>query len=780
MRTSRPARGVQSIKMPGADFTGINKHDSIGKLEPGDYLELVNVDIEDGYVRHRRGTEPTEFTMHSNSQVKASITFVSEDTGGEVTIIESTDATNAHRFSTGATDYVKNWGTTDKFPIASPLQNTYIYANGKVYMIGAQGNYVFEIIEIDPGGATTWLQFDIWARPLGIPKLQIESVTKTVTGSSSDIPEGKYVYAVEMVRKKEGTSASISSSSPNRFLTGTSNFAYLTVTSADAYATSKVAVSVNSILASPAVTHVRLWRSKNLLPDPDTFVTAGAETEIFLIDEVTQAVAVAPGAGNDYEFSDFRADSEIPNTLYGSQSMSSDGGEAYFEWEPMPAGYVGEYYSNRMWIGHIVSETTGFINDNSNIAYGGPADTLYNELYDPLNGVIQCESGDGHTITKLKGMSGDLVVFKQNSTGRVPNAQPLNPYEVLDESVGIAYLNAAEYVSRYGVMGITNDQDLVQLFDNSLQWSPYIGSVNFSRKLLDTYEVNPGSFKGLKKLFKAVYWEGKVVMHIGEGRDLFVLNVAEGRFWSQYHMPYGEARGNISGSSNIEMLMLRDGGKQLTLTVYNNFETPSAFDAYLIAFKRYNEDNQNLAQQDLIEKDPSDVYEKLQWSVMTAPFQHEDGRSVIEHRYLSVMAAAAEAMNVSVYVCNLTSRVGNAEPMALDPTDYTQGILIDPPAFQVNQSAVVEYQYYAKDKYPYRTNFYGERLIYWIKGEGYIEMYPPDLYCRIKYGQRPPDYNFSKYLPSVSIVSDMVIHLTRTDMTINIGTYGGIMPPETV
>jgi hypothetical protein len=785
MRTSKPVKGSQSIKIPGAAFTGINKHDSIAKLEPGDYLELRNVDIEDGWISHRRGTEPSEIEIDTQTKVYSSVSFVSEVMEQEITLIQiASPNKEGHFYGSGATEAVKEWGTTDIFVGASNQQDQYIYANGKVYLISTAGNYVFEFVEIDTGNEDPWDNYQLWARPLGIAKAQIDSVVETVTGDANDIPEGKYVYAVEFVRKQATTGAAISSSSPNRFLKGTTNFAYLTVSAADVYSTARIHVEVDDIIASPSVTHVRLWRSKSTVVNPVTFDTPGDETTIFLIDEVPRSVAVAPGAGNDYEFHDFRKDEDIPNYLFGNQSMGPGplDGPVYYEWEPLPEGYVGAYYANRVWVGHINSETTGFINDNSNLAYSGPAATLYNELYDPANGVIQCESGDGYTVTKIQGMSGNLIVFKQNSTGMIPDGLPENPYQVLDESIGVAYLNSAQFISRYGVMGVVNDEDLVMLFGLNLTWSPYIGSVNFSRKLLDTYTLTPGATKGVKKLFKAVYWEGKIVMHIGEGRTLSVLHVAEGRFWSEYFMPFGYLEDNVSGESSIETLFLRDGGKQVAFSIWNNPTDQYVDDSYLFVFRQHGADNPNLAPIDVISKPEvePDVSERIKYLIKTAPFQHEDGRSIIEHRYLSVMAAVHEPMTVSVYLCNLTSQVADQQPMALTPTSYTQGPLVTPPAFQVNESSVVEYQFYMADQDPARTKAYGERLIYEIEGEGKLEMLAPDLYCRLTYGTRKPDYNFSKYLPNVSISTDMAIHLTRVDMTLNIGFWGGVMPPETI
>jgi hypothetical protein len=772
VRANKPNKGRVTTELAGQEFSGINKHDSIGKLEPGDYLDLVNLDIKDGYANHRRGTRGTEIEIDTASLVHASIAFQLEELADETTLLEiDSPNKNGHFYGTGATDCVKEWGTTNIFAAGSLVKNQYIYSNGKIFLIGPDGNYVFELVEINPAGSPVLGdKYELWARSLGLTSVQAWFTT-SIAGSSTQIGPGSYGYAIEMVRKETTTDAAITSSSPNRIQRDSQSVYSGMTVAAGTYGIGQAWVYVDDLLLVPEATHVRLWRTKSLDPDPETFEILGKPDELYLVREVTYAAAISPGAGNSFVFTDELPDSLIPAIELGSQILVPDPltGQTYTEMLPLPPAYMGAYARNRIWVGHIVAKTTGFKNDNSNVALGGYANTLYNELYDPFFGVVPCDSGDGYFVTAMHEIGDDLVIFKQNSTGRIPDANPLNQYQRLDKSTGIPFLNASEYVSRFGVVAVVNDQNMVQLFGNDLRWTEYIGRTNFSRKLIGAYTVEAPSVKGTERIMKAVYWEGKLIIHVGAGRTLQILHIGEGFFWTQYQVPFGEGEPNVVGTSDIKCLFLRDGGNEVAFTIYNNPATQYVDDSYLFRFEKLG-DSELDSQTDIISKDEVSgaAYERIQWYLLTPPYESDEGRSIIEQRYLSVVAALHSAITVSAYICNLGTQVTEDEAFSLIPTDFTQGPGIEPPGFEVNESSLVEYQYYATDKDPERTKLYGERIMYKISGEGKVEIYPPKLYAWITYGVRRPEYNFSTYLArQVQLQEGLGVWLTRPNVFIN-------------
>ena len=94
--------------------------------------------------------------------------------------------------------------------------------------------------------------------------------------------------------------------------------------------------------------------------------------------------------------------------------------------------------------------------------------------------------------------------------------------------------------------------------------------------------------------------------------------------------------------------------------------------------------------------------DKVPWKVKTKPFESDEGRNLIEQRYLSIEAAVENAMQVSVFVTNGNAKVKDAEDFSLVPVAYTQGAGNEPPPFEVNNGSIVEYQYYTEDNFPER------------------------------------------------------------------------------
>ena len=68
MKTVKPNKGKQATTLRGEPFFGVNYHDSIGKLDQGEYLELENVDIQDGYLTDRRPYEAGPMELPSDEK----------------------------------------------------------------------------------------------------------------------------------------------------------------------------------------------------------------------------------------------------------------------------------------------------------------------------------------------------------------------------------------------------------------------------------------------------------------------------------------------------------------------------------------------------------------------------------------------------------------------------------------------------------------------------------------------------------------------------------------
>lgn len=675
LNTQETQQGRVPLKVSSETFSGINKHDSIGKLDVGECLDLVNVDIEDGYIVERKGTRLTSRLFDCKTRVHASICFVSAEADNtEVVLMElESDNKNGHYYGDRDTDYVKTWDGLSKFETGNTKKHNYVYASGKVYMFDPAGNYIFELVEIDSGASFIWDQYEWRAREIGIPSLQITDIQQR-TGSTTEIPEGTYGYALEAIRKKDGTSIPIASSSPNRFFktpAAGSTWAEATIpTGTYEYLDPQFLVSDAVALATAGVvTHIRLWRTKNQDYNITTSTTDGSRDEWYLIDEITIAEAQVDnsiGATGHHRFVDYRKDTEIPD-IYSAENLTLVATDDYnpFEMEPIPAAYVGTYYKDRVWAGHFPEGTTGRVNDASNIIRGGYAGTIYNELYSPSE-ILACESGDGFRITKMQGMSGHMIVFKENSTGYIENSDIFNGYEIIDAGLGISFLNAGSYLTRRGMMGVTNDRDRIMMFGENLQWTEYIGSVNFSEKIEGSYSVTIPDELNDTLVFKAVYWEGKLIVHVGESRILHVFHLATGHYWTTYNIPLGSDQENEDDEvSNIECLFTRRGGRDCALSVYNNPATTTADDSGLIQFIT---DRATELSTDQI---TATTLEKIAFKITPRPFQNDEGRNLIEQRYLSVMAAICDPLKVSVSVCNALSEVATEEPVILETPTCT-------------------------------------------------------------------------------------------------------------
>lgn len=719
----------EEIALEENSIAGINPYDSAGKLQPGECLEIVNLDLYGpGYAKTRKGFEPaTPYALFpaNGTAVRNHVFF---DAGDYQFLIVQTNASSGGNvvycnITTGG-----NWASVQNTTTALAWAETgdiqFVTARDRILVFGEAGN---SVVEFGSGVPVR--------RDMGLvkPLMNYRGATTTITDPTYPGIVGAYVWGVELVRKQGTPAVAILGSGVSR----TINFGL--PTSVDKVcrrvlgpSPHEVTIGINSTVAASdnLWTHARLYRSKRLDAASTTDIPTGSEFELYLIQEVDKATFVsnsyrfAPDAMPDYSTN---GEENLPVISLGAVLAL----EPAIDLSPLPPAGVGAFINASTWFTRVPSMEYGY----SSVWFTPNDYSIYAEAYKFTN-QVPCLPGDGQRITNLSTLDRDLVVFKEASTGRIPSAQISSNYETLDPGVGVPDVDGARVVGKMGVLAEVSGNRDIMYFGRDLVWRNSYKGIEISRPLRERRDVSA--------IRAAQFCDHDGKLYYTKGENCYVLHYREGRGWTTL---------KFSEDSAFYIMDVDMNGTYL-------YMLKATTDGFLYTQKE--EDSERGI--DVI--DSAEVY--AEWTLKTGPYQHDNGRSVIEQTYISVEAAVSNPMAMDVFMVNRTQQVKDDEYFELTPDPHTIGTT--PPVDEINEATVVEYQYYANPQRGSRTRIYAERLFYRIASEGPAFIYAPRFYGFKQIGTRPPRYSFQSTLndlKEIQYLSSPEHWLTRYNMEVD-------------
>lgn len=685
------------------DFISLDSFGPHAALPKGVFRELKNFNIFGEYIKSRWGSRVLANTRATNLDI---LNYVVFDTGEKEYLIVQQDAVSYTQFqfmelsADGFYDDVvyKSDGTqVQSFPTADEDRVAdMMMSNGKVYVFQAAGNMILEWNE-------TQSRFE--SRKMGLPAPQINSITTNSLGSGT---KGTRVYGVELVFKDTSVTPNVDIvvSGPNRAkeVTGTPEFGEgaLAIVEGDGIST-RIGVS-NTLNDGTLITdtensfwtHVRLYRSldtttaTNSVPElegPAEIV--GRFDELFLLQEMDRATFLAAWDAGEQAYLflyDSILDKDIP---YPLDVVLGDRMEMY----PIPPATTGAFQRNRIWASGITnfpgpSGPVTLDNIESKIFFSPETFTKYSESVRALS-AVESDPGDGQRMIKLLPFQEDLIGIKEGKTGRVQRGDPNAGWITEDEVIGIENKRHAQYVPRVGICAIVNDQKDFRIFGYDMRWHSNFAGMQVSRpirNIVKDWTLEDISF---------MYMNGKLFLNGGEA-TMLVLHTEQQKGWSKYTYPLD----NLS-----EVMFTFDEGRRAAIANRNQLPVEIEVEDLETDFDAVTE---------------TDVY--AEWEIITHKWQDMGGRSLIEHRFLSMVAILQEQISVQPYV---NGRIWD-DPfgMLLDPADYPDTALQE-----------TEYQGYSEIK-PL-----GNYIHYKLTGNKPATIYSIMLNCLIHRGSIAPGFD---------------------------------------
>lgn len=689
---------VYEKTMDITEFSGLNTFGPHADLASSEQRLLNNYDNYRGYIKSRRGSAVLVEDLISNDDILEHTVF---DAGAsEYLLVQQVSGADTQfkfiKLESGSTwDTVKLKGTSTPFTISGSNAKADLFvSNGKVYVYEETQNSILE-------WNSSLLTFE--RRKMGLPAPQIQVITEQA-GSLS----GKRVYGVELVYKDTSVSPEVPIivSGPNRvkkfasLLPVEGQLAYTTEAEAKSY-TIGVSIFLNdgSLLTDAENdnwTHARLWRSKDVTTATNAVIgtdaeIVGREDELFLVQEMDRVSFEATLSSGVYYFAvDDILDDDIPFPL---DVVTGD----RLELIPIPPGKTGVFLNNRIWVSGVErlngpNGTYSPPNISSKIFYTPEADTIYSENISPFN-AIESDPGDGQKMIKLIPLREDLIGIKEGKTGRVRGANPDLGWSVEDDVVGIETKELAQYVPNVGICAIVNDQNDFRIFGFDLQWRSTFSNMQISRPIREDIKA----FTQADIDF--IYINGKLIVNGGQG-EMLVLASEQKAGWSKYVYPF---------NSLSEKLFTFDEGRRAAVISRG----------------------QPIIE---IEKETSGVYVDTDYDVPsgqnleidveldTYKFQDKEGRSLVEERFLSVVASASKVIQATAYVNGKLWQP--TFDLLLDPEDYPELALRE-----------TEYQGYQE----YRA--IGNYIHYKLQTKAPCTIYSIMLDCLVQRGSIRPGFD---------------------------------------
>jgi len=686
-------------------FIGLNTFGPHADLGQGELRTLVNMDLfgpsstyagggsPEGYIKTRRGSQVLINQTCPDYDILNHVVFDSGDK--EYVVFQQLNSgVSEFRFieldASGQFEQILEKSDSSFFTIATTEKVDMTVSNQKVYIFHTLGNSIVEYNTVTG---------KFFRRKMGLPAPQIVEVTSAAPGTPGDGIDGKRVYGVELIYKNTNVTPNVDIivSGPNRaVLTSSPSFkegrlAYAEGT--DLEYTVKVSATLNDGTAITDIengnwTHVRLYRTKDLTTatnaTPDLQGGAeiiGREDEVYQVQEMSKATFLATISGGFYFFAaDAIKDDNMPFPLDVVTGTRLD-------MNVMPAADVGAYHRNRIWVSGVVSvpgPSGNYELDSieSKIFYSPESNTQYSESMRALD-AIESDPGDGEKMIKLISFQEDLLGIKEGKTGRVPYGDPASGWVTEDHVIGIENRDFAQFVPNVGICAIVNDQQDFRIFGYDLAWHSDFAGMQVSRPIRDiiaTFTPTDIDF---------FYMNGKLFLSGGQALML-VLAVEQRKGWCVYEYPlnglseavftYNEGRSAVVLNRNQRVIQIEVDGLD---TDYN----PSTFNQL-----------------------------PIDYSFTTHRFQDSGGRSLIEQRWLSVVAVLQTNISCQPYVNGkLWDTPFN---MLLNPEEYPDSALRE-----------TEYQGYSEIK-PI-----GNYIHYVISGKSPATIYSIMLNCLIQRGQ---------------------------------------------
>jgi len=579
-------------------------------------------------------------------------------------------------------------------------------SNGKIYVFSLSGNSIFEW----DSATSKFLR-----RKMGLPSPTIRSVVGTESGGTL---AGRRVYGVELIYKNENVSPAVDliASGPNRQVEqGSLSFAAGRLAYTDVVDLATFVVSINNVCndgtnmestINDNWTHLRLYRSKDLTAITNSIVTADgtiAETEItgrvdelFQVAEVTRATYLADVVAGEYAFPlDNILDDDF---LFPNSPVLKD----KLEIVPFANAKIGVYHRDRIWGSGVVevpsNGVTSFELDSISSKIFYTPDTEANSQYSESMGVlnaVDCEAGDGQDMVGLYVFREDLVGIKQGKTGRIPYGDPNRGWITEDVKIGITDRAFAQFVPNIGLCAIVNDQNDFRIFGFDLQWKSNLFGLQLSRpirEIIKTFTPEDIDF---------IYFNGKLIISGGKG-VLLVLAVEQRQGWSLYMYPLnGLSEALLTFGESTRACILNPGQPGIEIEIED------------------------------VDTDYSPVTsftDSIAFDIITHKWQDLKGRSLIEQRYLSVVADLNTNISCQPFV---NGKIWDI-PFTLlpDPQDYDDEALRE-----------TEYQGFS----PYKP--IGNYIHYQITGFAPAIIYSLSVNALIQRGSIPRSFDPFQVLP---------------------------------
>jgi len=701
-------------------FYGLNTFGPHADDKPGQFREFTNFDDYIDYIKERRGCVNFEDVSNHcpDLDIISKATF---DTGdNEYAIIQQnnngvSEFRSAVLNSNFAWVDILNKGTSNPFTIASSEKADMMASNGKLYIFHTSGN---AIIEFD--SATGLLS----KRKMGLPALQINTITGEDLSATSGGISGKRIYAVELVYKDTTVSPAVDLivSGPNRAkVVSSPDFGEgsLSYTPEQDFYQYQIAVSptLNDGTAIDADensnwTHARLYRTKDLTTA--TNATQGLEGEaeitgrpgeLFQVQEMDKTTFLATLSGGFYYFAyDAILDDDMPFPLTVIQ-------DERLELVPIPAASTGAYANNRVWASGISSlpgpgGNVSVPDIEGKIFYSPETDTKYSESMSPLS-AKESDPGDGQKMIKLVAFQEDLVGIKEAKTGRIPQADPNSSWVTEDEVIGITNIEFAQYVPGIGICARVNDQSDFRIFGYDLRWTNVFAGQLISRPIRDiisNYTPADVDF---------IYINGKLIISGGKA-EMLVLATEQQAGWSLYSYPFnGKSEAVFTFASGTRAMVIN--GNQVPIEIEavdsDGVYVPTDYDPEL-------------------ETDTA-----MSVDVTTHKFSKNKGRMLIEERFVSISANASDIISVTPYS---------------DGKQWQSAFNLKPDPKELPDAALRETEYQGYEEY----RALGRYLHYAIHSIAPCTIYSIVLNAQIQRGTVNPNFDPFQILEDVNVTPD--------------------------
>lgn len=384
-------------------------------------------------------------------------------------------------------------------------------------------------------------------------------------------------------------------------------------------------------------THIKLWRTKNLLPDlsdeDNPIEPGGTEDDMWLMAIITKAemevsglTAIAtstdevlPSGNNSIEAGLVNGEYTIHDGNGNDDPLISLAPFDSLELLPVPSSALGAYHKERIWTSQVNASAWDngvTISDVSqNEVYYSPEHLLWYKEQSRTDFHLETQK-DGQKVTKLISIERDLVVTKEDKTMRLPDGDVTLGFEVTDHTQGILHANFGLFAPELGLVGITSDFKDCKIYGFDHIWRNTLNGIDIAR-------ANRAFTENLATdQISMVYINGKILLSDTTG-NVHVLHVEQKRGWSRYEYP----------NTNMDRLIVFAGGTRCVSIGQNQHSI-------------------EIEVKDLI-TDVEAVYgatSEIDVMWLTHMFRSGFGRHVIEHEDLSIMAKLTSDLRGTPFV----------------------------------------------------------------------------------------------------------------------------------